>query len=477
MKHLTFVLLLIIFVSCKERSKPELLAQHADSNVFEERVTLTKDVLEYVSHKADTLALMNATVFDGNTNTAKENQTLIIVNGYFQAIGASTAIEIPKNATTLDLEGKTIIPGIVGVHNHLHIPRFPFVGDVASKLYLASGVTTIQTCGSASPQLEVELSDKIKKGQTLGPTIFTSGPYFTGPGGNQNMIIPKYEKQIRDTIQYWTKKGVRWFKIYRHTRPDDLVIILDEAHKQNAKVTGHLCSITFEQAATMGIDGIEHGLNSASDFRKNKTPGICDGSIAFMDKLNVQSNEVKKLQQHLIANDVFLTSTQAIYESSIPTRAFADERSLEILSPFLISQYKERMKDYQSRNDDETRAKRFRRIMDFEYQFYKMGGNLTAGVDAGRHVLPGFGDQRNFELLRETGFSTAEVIQIMTSNGAKALSDTTIGSIEEGKKADFVIIKGSVTDSISNVETVFKDGYGYDSQRILQDLKGAFGAD
>ena len=476
MKQLAFILLFIAVLGCKQNSKPEFIALNSDKSSIRVRTEINQNVLKYVKYKSDVIALTNATVFDGKGNVAEENQTLIIVNGYFQAIGKSSEIDIPKGAIIINLKGKTIIPGIVGVHNHLHIPGFPFVGETAAKLYLASGVTTIQTCGSASPEQDVELSNKIKKGESLGPNILTSGPFFTGKGGNPNMIIPQNERQIKDTIAYWTKKGVRWFKVYRNTTPSDLEIIIKEAHKQNAKVTGHLCSITFEQATKLGIDGIEHGLNSTSDFRKNKTFGICDGSREYMDELDIKSEEVRRLQQLMINNNVFLTSTLAIYESSVPHRAFADERTIRVMSPFLNLEYQERRKDYNAQKSKEKiREKRLKRIMEFEYQFFRMGGTLTAGVDAGRHVVPGFGDQRNFELLREAGFKTEEAIKIMTSNGAEILSKSKIGSIEKDKKADFVIINGNIEKNIRNVELVFKDGYGYDPKLILDELEGKFG--
>lgn len=476
MKHLTFILIFLTFLGCKQNSKSGFIALNSDYSSVQGRPELSRNVLKYVKYKSNVLALTNATVFDGKGNSANSNQTLIIVNGYFQSIGQSSEIDIPKEATIINLKGKTIIPGIVGVHNHLHIPRFPFVGETASKLYLASGVTTIQTCGSASPQQEIKLSKRIKQGKSIGPNIVTSGPYFTGKGGNTNMIIPRNENHIKDTIQYWTEKGVRWFKVYRNTTPSDLEVIIKEAHKLNAKVTGHLCSITFEQATKLGIDGIEHGLNSTSDFRKNKSFGICNGSREYMDELNINSEEVKRLQQLMIDNKVFLTSTLAIYESSIPNRAYADERTIKAMSPFLISEYRERRNDYDTKKSSHNiRERRLKRIMEFEYQFFKMGGTLTAGVDAGRHVLPGYGDQRNFELLKEAGFTTEEALKVMTSNGAKVLSNPETGTIEKDKKADFVIIEGNIEKNIRNVELVFKDGYGYDPKLILEEMEGKFG--
>jgi predicted amidohydrolase YtcJ len=182
----------------------------------------------------------------------------------------------------------------------------------------------------------------------------------------------------------------------------------------------------------------------------------------------------------MINNKVFLTSTLSIYEASMPNRAYADERSLKVMSPFLQDQYKERRASFDKQMNDSIRNKRLKRIMKFEYQYYKMGGLLCAGVDAGRHVLPGFGDHRNYELLIEAGFTTEEAIQVMTGNGAKALGRTDMGIIQVGKRADFVILNGNLEKDatiIKNVETVFKKGIGYDSEKILNGLTGKFGRD
>ena len=364
------------------------------------------------------------------------------------------------------------------MHNHLHIPRFPFVGEVAAKLYLASGVTTIHTCGAASPEKGLLLAQHIANGNQIGPEIISSAPFITGEGGNSNMIMPRNKQHLRDTMQYWMDKGVTWFKVYRNTHPEDLKTIIEVAHKNKAKVTGHLCSITFEEATNMGIDGIEHGLNSTSDFRTNKEYGVCNGGRAYMDELTIDSPEVKRLQQLMIDKGVFLTSTPAIFEASIPNRAYADERSLKAMSPYLKTQYEERRNSFDKQLEDSTRNQRLKRILAFEYQYFKMGGLLCSGVDAGRHVLPGFGDQRNFELLIEAGFTTEEAIQVMTRNGSKALERTDIGTIEAGKRADFVILNGDLKDNaaiIKNVEAVFKKGIGYDPELILETVKGQFG--
>lgn len=481
MKQLTFLLLIFSIISCNENSKSKsaTLVSLITSN------DLPKELEEnphkkYIKFNFKILAFTNSTVVDGTGNEIKYNQTIIIEDGVFSAVGNGDEIKIPKNAEVIDLKGKTVIPGIVGMHNHLHIPQFPDVGEIAAKLYLASGITTIQTCGAASPYKELELSKNIASGKKLGPDIIPSAPFITGIGGNPNMIIPRNETHLRDTIQHWLNQGVNWFKVYRNISTDDLKIVIDEAHKNNAKVRGHLCSVTFEEASKWGIDGIEHGLNSTSDFRTNKEFGVCGGGREYMDEIIIGSKEVKELHKLMIDNKVVLTSTLSIYEASIPNRAYADERTLQAMSPYLKNQYEERRKTFDEHLNDLTRNNSLKRIMQFEYQYFKMGGLLCSGVDAGRHVLPGFGDQRNYELHMETGFSTEEAVQIMTGNGAKALERSDIGSLEVGKRADLVILDGNLKEKstvIKKVETVFKNGVGYDSEKILLETTNKFGID
>tara|TARA_R110002049_G_scaffold116643_2_gene269369 strand:+ start:2536 stop:3990 length:1455 start_codon:yes stop_codon:yes gene_type:complete len=476
--QIVFVLVLLCFSSCKNSTDGKIFVDKQNNE--NQSIILSDSLRPYIKYHEYLLAFTNATIVDGTGKAIKQNQTVIIENGVFKEVGDNAKTEIPRNVKTINLQGKTIIPGIVGMHNHLHIPRFPDVGEVAARLYLASGVTTIQTCGAASPYNELELSKRIEDGKQIGPEIISSAPFITGKGGNPNMIIPRNTKHLKDTMQHWLDQGVTWFKVYRNTNPDDLKTIIDVAHNNEAKVRGHLCSITFEEATKLGIDGIEHGLNSTSDFRTNKDYGQCNGGREYMDELIIDSQNVKQLQQLMIDNKVFLTSTLSIYEASIPNRAYADDRTIKAMSTFLIDQYNETRKKFNKEDKDELREDRLKRIMQFEYQYYKMGGLLCSGVDAGRHVLPGFGDQRNYELLIEAGFSIEEAIQIMTGNGAKALERNDIGTIQVGKRADFVILNGNLENDatiIENVETVFKKGIGYDSEKIMNSLTGKFGKD
>jgi imidazolonepropionase-like amidohydrolase len=122
-----------------------------------------------------------------------------------------------------------------------------------------------------------------------------------------------------------------------------------------------------------------------------------------------------------------------------------------------------------------------RKEMQFEHAFAKAGGLLLAGPDPTGNggVLPGFGNQREIELLVEAGFTAVEAIQVATQNGARFLGrEDEIGTLLPGRRADIVLIKGDPGRNIAeieNVEIVFKDGIGYDSRKLVESVRGQVG--
>jgi len=364
------------------------------------------------------------------------------------------------------------------MHNHMRIPRSAMLAT-SPKLYLASGVTTIETCGTGNPIEELAIAKSIRSGEQPGPEIINSGPYFTGPEGRANFIRFTNEKTVRDTIQYWAKKGVKWLKVYTDTRPQDLKVIVDEAHKNNLKVTGHLCATTFSEAAKIGIDAIEHGFIHSYDHAIDRESGVCGGNTDFRTNLSIGSNEVKKIQQKLIKNGVALGSTLAIFEAQ--ANVAADPRDLEVMAPYHRAAYNTRKARKQAQGDAwYFKEEWLTKSMEYELQFFRQGGLLVAGLDPGLHNMPGFGDQKNYELFIEAGFRPEEAIQIMTSNGANLLERTDIGTIEVSKTANIVVLDGNLESNpkiIREVITVFKNGIGYDPKKLINSVKGNVGSE
>jgi hypothetical protein len=294
------------------------------------------------------------------------------------------------------------------------------------------------------------------------------------------------------TVNYWLDEGVDNFKAYMFITPAELSAAVAAAHKRGAKVTGHLCSIGFREAAAIGIDDLEHGLLVDTEFFPWKKPGECPENLdyALLSKLDVQSGPLHDTILDLVQHHVAVTSTLPVFEMFVPGRPTIQQRVLDALSPDARSALlnnKVRASDtnligQRYHGEASPWAAAFKKEMEFEHTFAQAGGLLLAGLDPTGMggVIAGFGDQREVELLVEEGFTPVEAIHIATANGAQYLGELDrIGTIAAGKQADLVVIKGDPSkkiEDIESVETVFKDGIGYDSAKLIESVRGVVGS-
>ncbi len=403
--------------------------------------TLSPQVRDFVKVDAPVVALTHVRVIDGTGAGAPEDQTVMIFKGKISAVGNAASVSVPSAAKVLDLHGYSVIPGLVGMHDHMFYPMgdviFGEMGFSFPRLYLAGGVTTIRTTGSLEPYTDLEIKKKIDAGRMPGPKIHVTGPYLEGAG---SWALQLHQltgpEDATKTVNYWLDEGVDNFKAYMFITPAELAAAVTAAHKRGAKVTGHLCSIGFREAASLGIDNLEHGLVVDTEFFPSKKPGECPDEpkdAELISQLDVAAGAVHDMIVDLIQHHVAVTSTLPVFEmGSFAGRPTVQKRVLDALSP-----------------------------------------------DA-RGVIAGFGDQREVELLVEAGFTPVEAIHIATANGAQFLGELDrIGTIAVGKQADLVVIKGDPSqkiDDIENVETVFKDGIGYDSAQLIESVRGVVGS-
>jgi imidazolonepropionase-like amidohydrolase len=452
------------------------------------------EVRAFIKEDAPVIALTHARIVDGTGAPARADQTLIIRDGKIASIGDSATSKSPDGAKVIDLTGHTLLPGLVGMHDHMYytapghpLALFPEHAASFPPLYLAGGVTTIRTTGSVEPYTDLELKRSIDAGQMVGPKIHVTGPYLEGPGSFAiQMHQLKDAEDARRTIEYWISEGVTSFKAYMDITPDELAAAIKAAHAHGIKVTGHLCSIGFREAAALGIDDLEHGLIVDTEFFPGKKPGICPENAddltpaSLLDK-DVASGPIHEMIRDLIAHHVAITSTLPVFETIVPNRAPLDARILDAMLPDARVSYL-RIRNLLS--DEAAKSywpALFKKELQFEYEFVKQGGTLLAGLDPTGYggVIAGFGDQREVELLVEAGFTPLEAIHIATSNGAEFLGElNSIGTLAPGKQADIVVINGDPSSNIKDiekVEIVFKDGIAFDSAKLIEANKGTVG--
>ncbi|MBC7895534.1 MAG: amidohydrolase family protein [Cytophagaceae bacterium] len=439
----------------------------------------------FVSVDAQVVALTHVTVIDGTGAGPKADQTVVISNGRISAVGPFASVNIPANATVLDRSGHTVIPGLVGMHDHTFYTnsagRRAQLNTSAPRLYLAAGVTSIRTTGSISPYAEISLKDQIEKGKVPGPRMHISGPYLTGPDDVVERMHITTPEQARRVVNYWADEGATWFKVYTEISRANLRAITDAAHKRGVKVTGHLCSVGYKEAVEAGIDALEHGLMANLEYVPGKQPDACPAmDRATYLALDVNGPRAQETFKAMVAKGVPMTSTLAVYEISIPNRPPLDQRVLDAMSTDVRAEYvatRERLAANAANNPSLAMLKK---AMEYELAFVKAGGTLAAGVDPTGNggALPGYGDQRNYELLIEAGFQPGQVVQIMSANGAKVLGQKDLGTVQNGKIADLVLLRGDLAANpvaIRNVVTVFKDGRGFDAPKLIESVKGLVG--
>ena len=458
----------------------------------------SSDAAPFVSVDASVFVLSHVRVIDGTGAAPKEDQTVVVANGKIQTIGPAASAQIPQGAQRLELSGYTVIPGLVGMHNHLYYtdsisvqvaggkigePGL-FVAEIpytAPRLYLAAGVTTMRTTGSLEPYTDLKVKSRVDANFMPGPAIDATAPYLEGaPTRFAQMHELSGPDDAKRMVDYWAAEGMTSFKAYMNITREELGVAIKQAHAHNLKLTGHLCSVTWPEAIALGIDDFEHGpVFADTEFVTDKKPDVCpQGGANSWAKQDVNGAQVQELIRNLLSHHVAVTSTLPVFEASAPGRPKLQRRTLDAMSAESAQSY---LTARASVPLDSPMTSLMRKEMDFEVAFAKAGGLLLAGPDPTGNggVLPGFGDQREVELLVEAGFTPVEAIHIASENGAIYLGrQDRIGTLAPGKQADLVLINGDPSkniDEIENVETVFKSGVGYDSKKLIDSVRGQVG--
>ena len=459
------------------------------------QIKFSDETKKYIEFNDSITVFTNALLIDGKGHAAKPKQTLIISQGKISWVGDDAAAILPKGANIVDLHGKVIMPGLVMLHEHMYIsahsitPRYLHLRQLPfsfPRLYLAAGATNIRTCGSIEPYSDIRIKKDIDLGLTPGPSIELTAPYIEGKiAGFAQMKENNTPEDAAAFVNYWADQGFRSFKAYVGVDKPTLKAAIDAAHKRKLKLTAHLDAVTYREAATLGIDNLEHGFLASSDFaegkKENERPAT-GMTIKSLAKLDIQSDSVKQFIQFLIDKKVGITSSLAVFEGATTTQPQPNEDAINSMSPDTRDYYLKRLVSAKSAKAPTDMDKAFAKTAQMEKMFYDMGGLLTVGTDPTGNggILAGYGTWRAIELLVEAGrFTPLEAIKIATQNGSVALGiDQLTGTIDAGKSADLIIIDGDPSKNITDLHKilyVFKNGVGYHSKKLFDSVKGKVG--
>ncbi len=451
---------------------------------------VAQDADSAISVRAPVVALTHARVIDGRGTAPRDDQTILLRAGKIASVGGAA---VPDGAQVIDLKGKTVLPGLVMLHEHLfftsrasttsafHVNPMDFSFP---RLYLACGLTTIRTGGSMEPYTDLEVRARINAGTSPGPKIHLTAPYLEGFPSVIAQLHPvdSPDDAVR-LVNFWADKGFTSFKCYMHLPRETMRAAVEAAHQRGLKVTGHIGATTYREAAELGIDNLEHGFYAATDFVRGKKPDELPGPATFaasQNEIDLNSPEVASLIALLVEKHVALTSTLPVFEASVPGRPILTARELDSLSALARESYVKTWARVNGPNDGRAIAV-WKKMLALEKKFYDAGGLLVAGTDPTGYgaTIAGHGSLREVELLVEAGLTPVQAIQVASYNGARLLGvEQDIGSIEPGKSADLVVVDGDPSKTISDlrkIETVFKDGVGYDAKKLLDSVKGCVG--
>lgn len=450
--------------------------------------SLSPRVQQFVAVDAPVVAVTGVVLIDGTGAPAREGMTVVVVGDGIAAVGPDGSVEIPAGAERVEGRGRTLTPGWVMLHEHMFYPsgslRYNTNEVSFPPLYLGGGATTIRTGGSMDPYTDLRLRDQVNAGEVPGPRMEVTGPYLEGPGGFVRALPElRTPEEARAHVRFWADRGVTSFKAYNLLDRATLGAAIEEAHARGIKVTAHLCSITYREAADLGIDNLEHDFRVASDWVEGREPDRCpsgqDRGRSYAE-LDLEGAPFLSLVDHLIESGVALTTTPPVMERGSTGRPLPPPGALAAIEPSLRAAVERR---YTALRDNPSPAaqEQHRKMMEAVRIFFQRGGHLVVGIDptGGGDVVPGYGNQRAVQLLVEFGFTAEEAVLVSTLNGARYLEAAdVIGSVEVGKRADLILMDGDLRsdpETLRRPVLVFKDGVGFDAPALLGSVQGAVG--
>jgi imidazolonepropionase-like amidohydrolase len=437
---------------------------------------------QWAEGNGEQLVIRGGWLFDGVSNERRPNTGIVIQNGKIVEVDADVQQQVLSDARVVDLaETDTLLPGMIDLHAHYNLDLVD-EGRVEEVVYngivfLANGVTSTWSAGEYYPERVIAQRDRVDAGESIGPRLFASGPYFGAFRCEYNVKVSAdecigwpndiTEEEIRREVDAWAEQGVISIKIKQAT-PGEMMVLIEQAHKNGMTAAAHLANYNVEydvdlrDAILMGLDRVEHQLTLGSGG-----PG---------------SAELPQMIDLMLAHDVYYDANLQMYGGINERRAHQSDMVWTDEAKY-FTPYAQALLEKRGPPPPESDAEEFaQRVFELKALFDAGGGHLlVVGTDEPvyTNLLPGFAYHRELLAMTYAGLPPAAVLKAATINGAKALGiDDRLGSIEAGKLADLYVVRGDPLDDIKaarDIRFVFKDGIAYDPEELLEAVEGKIG--
>ncbi len=448
-----------------ESSASTLLA--AQNKVKESRAADLAGKLAH--HPPGGIWFLHANVFDSETGKITPDQLVVVDNNRITSVGKSVTAGSTM-PLLIDATGKTLLPGLWDMHAH--------VGDNDGLLNLAAGVTTVRDLANDTDSL-LARRRRIADGKEIGTRIVLAGiidspDAYHGP----TKVLVSTEAEARAAVDNYKKLGYVQIKIYSSVKPDLVPIIIDEAHKNGLRVSGHIpANMIASQCVELGYDEIQHVnfliLNFFPEVKNTNTIARLVEPAKLGASLDLTSPQVQSFIKLLQEHHTKLDLTLSIFEDQYLNRAGHIPVGFQPIASRLPAQVRRGLLSTgltPPAGMDETYRKSFAKMIDLAGLLYRSGISIEAGTDS----MAGFALHRELELDVKAGIPASQVLQNATLGAARIMSmDKDLGSITPGKLADLTLVDGNPVANISDIRKtvlVVKDGVLYNSGELYTEL-------
>lgn len=428
------------------------------------------------------LAIVGGTLIDGSGRAPVEDAAVVIQNGRIQVVGKRGEVKVPEGAEVIDAKGKSILPGLIDGHCHYR--------DWMGELYLAYGVVTCPNISNNPVEWITAQREGVKNGTIRGPRVWASANIIDGPPPEgtgtlrrqRTSIIVDTEDEARKAVRDLVEKGVDGIKLFERLKANVAKAAADEAHKLGRPVFGH--SLDIFTAAANGYNSVEHSWSvvytSIQDPKKKH-----DLDIGRMlrkvdtDEVHAQMEPAMfdKIIKAMIDKNVHWSTTWATWFRPLSVHAqdmkqreltLLKNPQLKYLPAYILKDTEAFFAKYEKLAPDKRSEIQsgYKMLQDFVRRFAKAGGKIHSGSDP-NHVVPGYAVHAELQMLVEAGLTPLQAIQTASINVAQAWGkDKEYGSVEKGKIADVIIVRGDPSKNIAdsqNVDAVFIEGKKIDT--------------